>query len=88
MNTLTFVSDTCLEDYNGQRMVLPGYFNDEEIEIFSGLIRRRLTLPSFHGDFWRCGTCRFESGDLDIMAGHITANHDPVPISADYESSF
>ncbi len=64
-----------------ERIVQPGFFNERELEIFSELIQHRLQLPVFHGDFWRCYDCCFESEGFEEMAAHIIKSHEPGSIS-------
>ena len=58
-------------------LVLTGSFNERELEIFFELIQHRRQLPVFHGDFWRCYDCVFESDDFEEMAVHIMKSHEP-----------
>lgn len=65
------------------RIVLTGFFNEKELEIFFELIQHRRRLPVFHGDFWRCYDCSFESGSFEEMAVHIMKCHEPGPVNAE-----
>jgi hypothetical protein len=62
------------------RTVIGGFFNERELEIFSELIQHRCQLPVFHGDFWRCYECSFETEDFQKVAGHILAAHGPATL--------
>jgi hypothetical protein len=68
-----------------ERIVLTGFFNERELEIFFELIQHRRQLPVFHGYFWRCYDCSFESKDFKEMAGHIMRSHERRPISVEDE---
>ncbi|MGD0077011.1 MAG: hypothetical protein ABSB91_00130 [Sedimentisphaerales bacterium] len=57
------------------RTVIAGFFDERELEIFSELIQHRCHLPIFHGDFWRCYDCGFESEDFEKLAEHILKAH-------------
>jgi hypothetical protein len=65
--------------------VLTGFFNERELEIFSELIQHRRHLPVFHGDFWRCYDCGYETGGLKEMAAHIMKSHEPISINVEDE---
>jgi hypothetical protein len=58
-----------------------GFFDCRELEIFSELIFHRRQLPVFHGDFWRCYDCGFESEAFEEMAIHIMKDHGPTSIN-------
>lgn len=64
-------------------MVITGFFNEKDLEIFSELIQRRRQLPVFHGDFWRCYDCGFESEDFEEIAAHIMKSHGPTSINVE-----
>jgi hypothetical protein len=66
-------------------IVLTGFFNERELEIFSELIQHRRQLPIFHGDFWRCYDCVFESEGFKEMAVHIMKFHEPVSLKTEDE---
>jgi hypothetical protein len=66
-----------------ERIVRPGFFNERELEIFFELIQHRRQLPVFHGDFWRCYDCVFESEDFEEMAIHIMRTHEPGSINVE-----
>ena len=66
-------------------IVLTGFFKEKELELFFKLIQHRRQLPVFHGDFWRCYDCDFESGGLDEMAVHIMESHKPTSINVEDE---
>ena len=66
-----------------ERIVHPGFFNERELEIFFELIQHRRQLPVFHGDFWRCYDCVFESGGFEEMAVHIMRSHEPGSINVE-----
>jgi hypothetical protein len=68
-----------------ERIVLTGFFNERDLEIFFELIRHRRQLPVFHGDFWRCYDCSFESRGFKEMAVHIMRYHEPMSISVEDE---
>lgn len=57
------------------RTIISGYFNERDLEIFFELIQHRCQLPVFHGDFWRCYNCGFETGDFQKIAVHIMEVH-------------
>lgn len=59
-------------------IVLTGFFNERELEIFFELIQHRRQLPVFHGDFWRCYDCCFESEGFEEVAVHIMKYHGPT----------
>jgi hypothetical protein len=65
--------------------VQTGSFGEKELEIFFGLIQRRRPLPVFHGDFWQCCDCIFESEGLEEMAAHIMKFHRPTSINVEDE---
>ena len=71
--------DPCLLDYTNEQVISIGYFDYEELAIFSRLINNRRALPVYLGDCWRCYDCIFESSDLEIMANHIMKAHKPAP---------
>ncbi|MGA2324170.1 MAG: hypothetical protein ABSG22_10025 [Sedimentisphaerales bacterium] len=64
-------------------IVLTGFFNERELEIFFELIQHRRQLPVFHGDFWRCYDCVFESEDFEEMGVHIIKYHEPGSINVE-----
>ena len=66
-----------------ERIVHPGFFNERELEIFFELIKHRRQLPVFHGDFWRCYDCSFESEGFEEMAVHIMESHEPTSINVE-----
>jgi hypothetical protein len=68
------------EDYGSSpsdRTVIAGFFKERELEIFSELIQHRCQLPVFHGVFWQCYDCGFESENLRKVAEHIMEAHKP-----------
>ena len=68
-----------------ERIVPPGFFNERELEIFFELIQHRRQLPVFHGDFWRCYDCGFESEDFEELANHIMKSHKPASLNTEDE---
>ncbi|MGD0553335.1 MAG: hypothetical protein ABSB25_11915 [Sedimentisphaerales bacterium] len=66
-----------------ERIVPPGFFNERELEIFFELIQHRRQLPVFHGDFWRCYDCVFESESFEEMAVHIMESHELTSINVE-----
>ena len=68
-----------------ERIVLTGFFNETDLEIFFELIQHRRQLPVFHGYFWRCYDCSFESKGFKEMAAHIMRYHEPISINVEDE---
>jgi len=66
--------------FSSEGVIELGYFEEYELNSFSELIRRRLSLPTFFGGYWACYECPFTSDDLHIMAEHIISSHAPAPI--------
>ena len=62
-------------------IVLTGFFDERELEIFFELIQHRRQLPVFHGDFWRCYDCDYESEDFEKVAQHIMKAHQPISMN-------
>jgi hypothetical protein len=71
--------------FSSERIVHPGFFNERELETFFELIQHRRQLPVFHGDFWRCYDCVFESEGFEEMAAHIMKSHEPTLINVEDE---
>ena len=68
-----------------ERIVLTGFFNERDLEIFFELIQHRRQLPVFHGAFWRCYDCSFESKDFEEMAVHVMRYHERGSINVEDE---
>ncbi|MGB7581399.1 MAG: hypothetical protein WBL85_02985 [Sedimentisphaerales bacterium] len=68
-----------------ERVVPPGFFDERELGIFFELIKHQLQLPAFHGDFWRCCDCGFESEDFEKLASHIMKSHKPASLKTEDE---
>jgi hypothetical protein len=66
-------------------IIITGFFNEKELEIFFELIHHRRQLPVFHGDFWRCYDCVFESEGFEEMAVHVMKSHEPTLINVEDE---
>ena len=56
-----------------------------KLEIFFELIKHRRQLPVFHGDFWRCCDCGFDSEDFEELANHIMKSHKPASLKTEDE---
>jgi hypothetical protein len=67
-------------DTAGQRVVMPGFFSDDELTVFGHLISSRRCLPVYCGDFWTCYECDFMADRFDVMARHIMTEHKPAPM--------
>ena len=72
-------------DSSSEKIVPPGFFDERELGIFFELIRYQRQLPVFHGNFWRCCDCGFESGDFEKLAKHIIRVHKATPLNMEDE---
>lgn len=68
-------------DWNAQKPLGLGYFDERELNLFSLLIARRRCLPIYLGQSWRCQVCGIECDDLSEMASHILETHQPEPLN-------
>ena len=62
-------------DLPSEKIVPHGFFTERELAIFSELIRQFYELPVYHGDYWQCYYCSFNSCDFEGMASHILKVH-------------
>jgi hypothetical protein len=67
--------------YDPERVIPLGFLSEEELGLFSLLIRHRRALPVYLGGAWRCGACLFESSELSAMVGHAMKTHRPAPVN-------
>ena len=52
------------------------FLSSDELSIIAELIHSRHTLPSFHGDCWKCYECGFEASSIAELSDHLHYEHE------------